>query len=290
MKAALVARWPAPDGSQPSGALVASLLARWQNVDSSHTDQGTARKRKSELQTLRRQKCRDLNEIIATQSVDIAEADKLVSKLLVTRPDLVPQSSRVRDEAVESVKQEVTLAFHNLTKDLPERSRLKRTIVTRLCQIKGRMFTVAEREDICGVAEGYVRKGKHRRRVQKKDHELDPLYAEKMRGFSSAPRDSVATTEISVILDWTRGEMVVRSGCHRETFRLEVQKQLLLQNFNCSYPRLLRQMIRRNPALQATVFTSTTHFTLFHRNVERALWLARQPGFEEGSKANMRRT
>jgi hypothetical protein len=139
MKAALVARWPAPDGSQPSGALVASLLARWQNVDSSHTDQGTARKRKSELQTLRRQKCRDLNEIIATQSVDIAEADKLVSKLLVTRPDLVPQSSCVRDEAVESVKQEVTLAFHNLTKDLPERSRLKRTIVTRLCQIKGRM-------------------------------------------------------------------------------------------------------------------------------------------------------
>jgi len=214
---------------------------RWQNFDSSPTDQGTARKRKTELQSLRRQKRRELTEIIATQSVpmDIVEADKLVSKLLVTRPDLVPESSRVRDEAVESVKQEVTLAFHNLTKDLPERSRLKRTIVTRLCQIQGRMFTVAEREAICGVAEGYVRKGKHRRRVQKKDHELDPLYAEKMRGFPSAARDSVATTEISVILDWTRGELVVRSGCHRETFRLEVQKQLLLQNFNCSYPRLL---------------------------------------------------
>jgi len=107
-----------------------------------------------------------------------------------------------------------------------------------------------------------------------------------MRGFPSAERESVTNTEIEVILDWTRQQMVVRSGCHRETFRLEIQKQLLIQNFNCAYPRLLRQIIHKNPSSQATVFTSKGDFTLFHRNVERAVWLARQNGFEEGPKAD----
>jgi len=56
--------------------------------------------------------------------------------------------------------------------------------------------------------------------------------------------------------------------------------------FNCAYPRLLRQIIHKNPSSQATVFTSKGDFTLFHRNVERAVWLARQNGFEEGPKAD----
>ena len=131
---------------------------------------------------------------------NIAEADEVLSQLLTSPRGSkhIPKLRQIMDNAVISVKEEAKLALMNLTRDLPQRSRFRSTIVTRLCGIRGRCFTVAEMEDICQVTDGYVRKRSYSKRKNGTSQQLDPLYAEKLRGFKSGDRNTVSEARFSI--------------------------------------------------------------------------------------------
>lgn len=94
----------------------------------------------------------------------------------------------------------------------------------------------------------------------------------------------MTAAEKQIITDWARELMVVRSGNHTELFRLNLQKQKLYENFCCAYPRLLRALARRDHTLRPSVHAQ--NITIFHRNMESALWLQTEQGFEEGQVAD----
>lgn len=216
----------------------------------------------------------------------VRKYDEILSQLATNKQalDLVPHMSAMVASEIRSVKTDCTEAIQSLTTNLRKRSRFRKTIVESIASVKGRHFTVSEIEDIADVCRGYVKGMKHKHKHEKYKYRPTPLFNEAIRGFESDSRDSVAAEEVSAIVEWAREEMNVRSGTHTQTFCLETHKQTLLQNFNAAYPRILRQVYSDNNSLRATIYTK--NMTIFHRNMERACWLATQPGFEEGDKAD----
>ena len=91
--------------------------------------------------------------------------------------------------------------------------------------------------------------------------------------------------EIKIVCDWAKKNMVVKSGTRRMTFKLEQQKQTLLENFRAASPRLFRKLHAQDPTLRATSATGS-NMTILQKNIEYGLWLSRQPGFEEGDAAD----
>jgi hypothetical protein len=64
----------------------------------------------------------------------------------------------------------------------------------------------------------------------------------------------------------------VRSGCHRETFRLEKRKLVLVENYHAHYAQLLRQMHEKDPSLAGSLLDVKIPITIFQRNMRRAVW------------------
>ena len=81
------------DDTQPVSPFIAYIVSRWGTT--------TKQQRRNKLQSIRRHNQHELNSIRESNSVDVSQADKLVSKLLVLKPELVPESSRVRDANVD---------------------------------------------------------------------------------------------------------------------------------------------------------------------------------------------
>lgn len=221
----------------------------------------------------------------------ILAADKLVSSAMANPKTrhLVPLTSRAVDQTTTTLKDQCAELMRAITAPLPTRTRFRKSLVHQMCNTQGRLFNVKEVEEITGVCEGYVRSTMRKdRQVDRDGTKADPLYSEKISGPSSLKRTTVAAAEEEVILEWARLEMVVRSGTHTETFRLQEQKQQLIERFNADYPRLLRKVVGRDPTLRARLDGSShaTNMTIFQRNIERSIWLAQQPGFEEGPQAD----
>lgn len=80
--------------------------------------------------------------------------------------------------------------------------------------------------------------------------------------------------------------MVVKSGTRRMTFKLEKQKQTLLELFRAASPRLFRQLVAQEPTLRST--NSGNNMTILQRNIEHALWLGQQKDFTEGEAADVK--
>jgi hypothetical protein len=249
------------------------------------------KKRKTDQQRARRHEDMRCRKLVQASPVSLAHADALVSSLMASPRGrkMIPRSSTILEGVVRSVKDEVADAMGGVFRRMKKQNRFRGSIVHELCTRSGRHFTVAEWEDICEVASGYTNRERQREkeRVERKSTRgRDPLFSESMRGFPAEPRKATAATEKEVVVDWARNAMVVRSGTHRETFRLQIQKQRLIEDFHCAYPRLLRRMNRENNVMRATFATTERDFSLFHRNMEYALWVANQPGFVEGADAD----
>ena len=113
-----------------------------------------------------------------------------------------------------------------------------------------------------------------------------PLQIEQMRGpREGLAREAVSPAEISLVCDWAKSKMIVKSGTRRETFKLEAQKQTLLEQFRAASPRIFRQLVKRDPTLRA-LSSRPGNMTILQRNIERALWIEQQDGFTEGDEAD----
>ena len=181
--------------------------------------------KKLQNQRDRREDTRRMHEQIQESGLDAEACDKLVSSLLASPVGRkqVPKTAQILAEEVMSVKEEVAQSLGAVFDKMPERSRFRGSLVHHICSRKGRHFTVEEWEDICQVARGYARKERARadKRVER-GAVAHPLFKESMRGFPAAPREATAAVEKEVVVDWARNAMVVRSGTHRETFRLQL--------------------------------------------------------------------
>lgn len=271
----------------PTSALAAALQAAWMSDTPAQAQEASATPGLTRKQVSRKKRRHEqirARHEAESADVDINKADALISSLLATKEGrkLVPLSAYVLAQAECKVAEEAKNSLQLLVAGLAQRSGMRKTVVTRLCGRNSDCFTISEWERICGVAAGYVRQNKGR--IAKGASQ--PLYECKLAGPKTPTRESTSQTERDAIVEWARNNLVVRSGCHRETFRLTDLKKDLLTKFRAAYPRVLRQLVRKVPSLRAN--ESTKNLTILHRNIERALWLSRQPGFEEGEHADER--
>ena len=97
----------------------------------------------------------------------------------------------------------------------------------------------------------------------------------------------IPTTEVEIrlVCDWAKSRMVVKSGTRAETFKLETQKQFLLEQFRAASPRIFRQLAERDPTLRG-ISTTNNKMTILQRNIAYSIWLSEQKDFEEGDKAD----
>jgi hypothetical protein len=250
-----------------------------------------SRKKERKKQRAESQKKRRHALAIAEQAVSLADcdqwaADKLIAELLSSpaAAQLAPLSTAVLQDHIGRVKDDYIAGIKRLCDPLPEKSRFKIDIVDAIAHPSS-SFTKKELMQACGVNSAYLRihKAEEKRNNKAPSH---PLYEEKMRGFASGSREAVSPLEKELIVEWARGEMMVRSGCHRETFRLEQRKLVLVENFHAHYAQLLRQMNERDPSLAGSLLNNKTPITIFQRNMRRAIWLGEQDGFEEGKAAD----
>jgi hypothetical protein len=248
------------------------------------------KEQRREAQRKRRQGKYMAQQAVDESEIDPAAADKLISELLLTPQGakLAPLTDAVLRKRMDDVRDDALRAMKNLCDPLPARSRFKSDIVGSLVTVSRTgtgVFTKAMVEEACGVHDGYTRGDKREKKKSKKPAS-QPLYEEKMRGFASGSREAVSPLEKELIVEWARSEMMVRSGCHRETFRLEKRKLVLVENFHAHYAQLLRQMHERDPSLAGSILDKAP-ITIFQRNIRRAVWLGEQDGFEEGKVANV---
>jgi hypothetical protein len=228
------------------------------------------------------------DQAVEEADIDVSVADKLVSTLLMTPQGakMAPLTEAVLQHRLTEVRDEALAAMKELCDPLPERSRFRSDIVSALTTVsRTGAFTKASVEEACGVCEGYTRFRKVSN-TKKGKTSKNPLYEEKMRGFASGGREAVSALEKELIVEWAREQMMVRSGCHRETFRLEKRKLVLVENFHSHYLQLLRQMYERDPTLAGSLLDTKTPITIFQRNIRRAVWVSEQDGFEEGKAAD----
>ena len=104
--------------------------------------------KRNEAQRIRRAEDARFKDLVAQSPVDLAEADDLVSQLLASPrgKKLVPNSTKVLEDEVLSVKQEVANALGGLMNNMPDRSRFRGSIVRSICSRKGSHFSVEEWE------------------------------------------------------------------------------------------------------------------------------------------------
>lgn len=241
--------------------------------------------RRLEKQRQRRHDVFMVNQVIEKTDVDVAAADYIVAELLKTPSGRkqCPKAAEVLQGRVTSVKEDALAKVDQLTSGLQTYSRYRKTIVKGLTQ-PSESFSTADILRGCSVSSSYARVARHRA-AKKSVPESHPLWDESLRGYPTNDRDSCCQLEYDTIVDWARQELVVRSGTHTERFRLNDRKLKVYENFQAAYPRLLRQMHRKDNLLSGSLL-SQKPITIFQRNVQRALWLSRQAGFEEGAKAD----
>jgi hypothetical protein len=233
----------------------------------------------------RRRRAFVVKKVVTDFGGDITAVDNLVSKLM-QYPEglrLLPGVAGQIQQLSGAVRTDALANVSELTSKLPQRSRFKKDIVGSLAK-PTESFSTSELHAACGVSESYTRVCKHRA-SKVFGGVAEPLFQEKLRGFKSAERESCSQLELDSIVAWARKEMVVKSGCHTEKFRLQQRKRKLYEKFQCAYPRLLREIARRDDGLEGSLH-DTTPITIFQRNIRRAQWLAEQDGFEEGRKAD----
>ena len=185
-------------------------------------------------------------------------------------PEVAEELSRQASEQGKPVKE--------LMHKLPERSRFRPSLVLGLAQDTPANML----KETFDVNPNYVRNLRHRR---KKEEIPLYLYDEKVSGGGPVrERDAVRDVEIKKIVAFSKQEMVIKSGSTHYTFKLEQQKQILLEKFQAAYPRLLREAVKEDPTLVAP--NGCQKMTILHRNIEFARYLAEQPGFVEGDAAD----
>lgn len=259
--------------------------------DDGEDEEPALSKRQGRRQERRHEKFRAKQVVeSASDTLDLAEADKIVSRLLALGPSgasFIPLTAAAAQHVKDQIEREFHARINALAAPLPERSRFRRTIVEKLAAHPDHLDKSATSQttmmDACGVNPSYMR---DRRRKEKTQSERKvPLYGEKLRGFISADREATSAVERDKIVEWAQTQMSVRSGTHTETFRLTDRKSQLYEKFNAAYARLLRRIHEQDKVLMGNLYQKGP-ITIFQRNIRRALWLAEQDGFVEGKEAD----
>lgn len=173
----------------------------------------------------------------------------------------------------------------NSVAPLPKKSRHRAAIITQL--IRGECWlTEKELLHACEVNSSYLRvkaRDEQKKLVNGKVA-IPPLYSEQIKAHTELTNETVAEEEKLAIRAYAESQMLIRSGTNTLTFRLGEAKGHFVEKFRAAYPRILRKLIREHSVLRAN--DTTKVLTIFHRNVEHALWLADVPGFVEGEAAD----
>ena len=248
-------------------------------IDFADEDEETPRERKTRLAREGRQEQALVRAIVRDAQVDSLMADDLVARLLKTRAGRaqVPMCAQI----LAAAEVQALAPMRTMAARLPSRSRFRRTIAQSAAtsQLERPQQRAVE---AMGLSEAYLRVMEHRER---RNGASNPLFDEAIRGFPGVARESCPQVEKDVIITWARTEMVVRSGCHNELFRLNDRKLKVYENFQAAYLRLLREVHRRDSTLEGSLM-SNKPLTILQRNIRRAQWLAAEPNFEEGKAAD----
>jgi hypothetical protein len=143
---------------------------------------------------------------------------------------------------IEKVREDAFGSVVDLTAKLPARSRFRKDIVPVLAKLNYKpsaSFNKKELNKACGVTDSYQRVVKHRasKIYYSGAQQSLSLKRSSMHGFISAERESCSQVERDSIVAWARQQLVVKSGCHAEKFRLQQRKRKVYEKllFQCAY-------------------------------------------------------
>lgn len=162
-----------------------------------------------------------------------------------SRGEKLPRCAAVLDNIEAQVAEEALGRISQLTADLPARGRFKSTLVSKLAphaqpglavgpglSLGSKHLSAVAVMEASGVESSYLRGV--RRTAAKAPTKQHALYEEKMRGFAAPDRIAIHQMEKDMIVNWCKEVMVVRSGDHTETFRLQDRKLVVFMSFSCA--------------------------------------------------------
>jgi hypothetical protein len=171
---------------------------------------------------------------------------------------VIPQATAALETLKASVKEQLERKIAILSAQLPDRSRFRRTIVNELSEGESDAWV----NKVFGVGTNYRRQSAARTATA-------PLYDERLAGPPASHRETTHPIEVTGLCAFSKTKMVVKSGTRYETFKLELQKQVLLQEVDSSQPRRLRLLYAADASVRAD--QNTVNLTILQRNLEHAL-------------------
>jgi hypothetical protein len=244
---------------------------------SDRADATTAHRRERKLLVQRRTYAKKKDAKVVADFVSLgkekSQVDRSIAALLLlddkTLASQLPGTAAARLARENAIRE----PMGDLVRQMPEKSRHRAPLVQAMSKGKSAVWVSQN----LGLGDSYRRKLE---RLQKDARK----YALTMEGIGPGDklqRIRIVPEEIEIHLDWSKESMVVKSGT--ETFKLLEQKQMFADTYDATYPQLVRILVQRAPQHRAPI--DCKHMTRLHKNIESSLWIAQQPGFEEGKAA-----